>query len=54
MASRFLVGALLTMLLIAPTLAQRGSTEAVAQTATRFPRNAAEFDELILGGLFKG
>jgi kynurenine formamidase len=46
MASRFLVGTLLTMLLIAPTLALRGSTEAVPQTAARFPRNATEFDEL--------
>src|SRR4029450_7652591 len=40
------IGTLLTTLLLAPTLAQRGSTEAVAQTAARFPRNATEFDEL--------
>src|SRR4029453_14771284 len=46
MTSRFLVGMLLTTLLIAPPLPQRGSTEAVAQRGARFPRNATEFDEL--------
>src|SRR5262245_46159886 len=46
MSLRFLVAALTSLTLTTPAVAQRGASEPGTATAARFPRNAAEFDDL--------